>query len=328
MNEPAPEVGLTTSDRLRGAAAGALVSVARSLPRQTALRLAGGAGRWYARLSGPRTDVALQNLRIAFPNWSERRRRRVLEAAFANVGRGFVEFAQLGTLGAEALRDLAELDGWEHFLRAREVSPHGGVVCLTAHYGSWELLVAMMAAHDVEISLIHRSRDNPLVDRVMGRLREEMGVELLPLGSAARGALRALRKGRVVAVTYDQNAPRTEGVFVPFFGRLACTRDAPARLAMRTGAPVLPVFAERLADGDRHRVRILPHLELVPEEGDREAAVRENVARMAGAIEAAIRRAPDQWTWTHRRWRTQPPGEPRAYPSGRIRAQLERPPGR
>jgi KDO2-lipid IV(A) lauroyltransferase len=316
------------TDRLRGAAAGALVAAIRALPRDTAMRLAAAAGRGLATFAGPRTDVALQNLRIAFPEWRESQRRAVLKAAFANVGRSFVEFAHLGKLDAAGLRELVEIEGWENFQRARDASPTGSVICLTAHYGSWELLVAIMAAHDVGISLVHRSRDNPLVDRVMERLREEMGVELLPLGSAARGALRALRAGRVLAITFDQNSPRSEGVFVPFFGRLASTRSAPARLAMRTGASVLPVFAERLGDGDRHRVRVLPHLTLLPEDGDREAAVRENVARMTAAVEAAIRRAPDQWSWSHRRWRTQPLGEPRAYPSRRSQAQLERAPGR
>lgn len=327
-SDSAPGPSLSATDRLLGAAAEALVAATRALPRDTAMRLAAGTGRWLARVSGPRTDVALQNLRIAFPEWGERQRLVVLEAAFENIGRSFVDFAHLGRLDAAGLRELAEIDGWDHFERAREASPSGGVMCLTAHYGSWELLVAIMAAYDIGISLIHRSRDNPLVDQVMSRLREEMQVELLPLGSAARGALRALRAGRVVAVTFDQNSPRVEGVFVPFFGRLACTRSAPARLAMRTGATVLPVFAERVGNGDRHRVRILPHIPLVPDGGDREAAVLENVARMAAAVEAAIRRSPEQWTWTHRRWRTQPRGEPRAYPSSRGRAQLRGSPGR
>jgi len=328
VTESPPDLDLSVTDRLRGAAAAALIAASRALPRTSAMQLAAGTGRSIAKLSGPRTAVALQNLRIAFPQWREPERRAVLEAAYANIGRAFIEFANLGTWDNRQLQDLADVEGWENLAKAREAAPTGGVICLTAHYGSWELLVAIMAAHEIDISLIHRSRDNPLVDRVMTRLRDEMGVELLPLGSAARGALRALRAGRVVAVTLDQNAPRSEGVFVPFFGRLACTRDAPARLAMRTGASVLPVFAERLAGSERHRVRILPHLELAAEEGDLEAAVLDNVARMTDAVEAAIRRSPEQWTWTHRRWRTQPPGEPRAYPSRHIRAQLEGTPGR
>jgi KDO2-lipid IV(A) lauroyltransferase len=75
---------------------------------------------------------------------------------------------------------------------------------------------------------------------------------------------------------------------------------------MKTGAPVLPVFIERIGDTLRHRVHAHPPLELVPEGDDRDAAVVENVARMTSVIEAAIRHAPDQWIWTHRRWKTRP----------------------
>jgi KDO2-lipid IV(A) lauroyltransferase len=120
-------------------------------------------------------------------------------------------------------------------------------------------------------------------------------------------------------MTYDQNCSREEGVFVPFFGRLACTRSGPPRLAMHTGAPVLPVFVEREGQSPRHRVRILPALEIRSAGDDREAAIRENAGRMTQAVEAEIRRVPDHWIWLHRRWRTQPRGEPRPYPGRRRR---------
>jgi KDO2-lipid IV(A) lauroyltransferase len=163
-----------------------------------------------------------------------------------------------------------------------------------------------MAAHGIPIAVVHRPRDNPLFDELAAGLRAETGAELLARGSAARAALRALRDGKVVAMPLDQNASRREGVFVPFFGRPACTRDGPARIAMKTGAPVVPVFIERIGESMRHRVRVCPPLELVPEGDDPQAALVENVARMTGAIEVAIRRAPDQWIWTHRRWKTRP----------------------
>ncbi len=118
----------------------------------------------------------------------------------------------------------------------------------------------------------------------------------------------------------DQDTPRREGIFVPFFSRLACVRDAPARIAMRTGAPVVPVFIFRLGEGDRHVVRFHPALPMESGDGPREKAIHENVVRMTRAIEGAIRTAPDQWTWNHRRWKTQPPGEPRPYPSRRRRS--------
>jgi KDO2-lipid IV(A) lauroyltransferase len=94
---------------------------------------------------------------------------------------------------------------------------------------------------------------------------------------------------------------------------------------MRTGAPVVPVFVEREGGGARHRARILPPLEILPEGGDREAAIRENARRMTQVIEEEIRRVPDQWIWLHRRWRTQPKGEPKPYPSRRPRSRPGRP---
>ena len=82
---------------------------------------------------------------------------------------------------------------------------------------------------------------------------------------------------------------------------------------MRTGAPILPMFLHREGDGMRHVTQIRPLVELVPEGDDKSAAIRENARRMTRVIEDEIRRAPDHWTWVHRRWRTQPRGEPQAY---------------
>ena len=105
-----------------------------------------------------------------------------------------------------------------------------------------------MTAHGIPIAVIQRPRDNPLLDELVAEIRGHNGAEMLPRGYAARAALRGLRDGKVVAMTLDQNASRREGVFVPFFGRPACTRDGPARIAMRTGAPVFPVFIERIGE--------------------------------------------------------------------------------
>jgi KDO2-lipid IV(A) lauroyltransferase len=307
-----PERRASARERAAARLAAALVDAVNRLPRGRALAAAGAFGRGWARLGGPRSAAAREQLRLAFPDWTERERRAVLERAFANLARGFVEFCTVGALSPAELRGLADVEGLEHFEAARRAAPSGGVVCLTGHVGSWELLLAVMAAHGIPIAVIQRRRDNPLLDELVGRLRGASGAELLPRGSAARAALRGLRDGKVVAMTLDQNAPRREGVFVPFFGRPACTRDGPARIAMRTGAPVIPVFIERIGEGARHRVRVHPPLDLVPEGADPQGALVENVARMTATIEAAIRRNPDQWIWTHRRWRTRPLEEKRA----------------
>lgn len=306
--------------RLLALAARALVGLVRLLPRQAALDIAGRLGRAYAGLGGPRTGVAKVNLRIAFPEWTEPQRRSVLADSFANLARNFVELALLGREDAEQLRRLVSVEGLEHLEAARRQSETGGVIGLSGHFGSWELLAAAMVAHGLPVTLVERTRDNPQIEALVRSLRGQGGSELFPRGSAARSALRALREGKIFALLYDQNCGREEGVFVPFFGRLACTRSGPPRIAMHTGAPVLPVFAERLGGGARHRVRIHPALEILPAGDDREAAIRENARRMTRVIEEEIRRVPDHWIWGHRRWRTQPKGEPKPYPSRRRRS--------
>jgi KDO2-lipid IV(A) lauroyltransferase len=317
-------VKVSLRDQLRALAARALVGLVLLLPRERALRIAGPIGRTYAELGGPRISIGRENLRIAFPEWTESRRRSVLAESCANLARGFVEIVLLSRMDADERRRLVRLEGLEHLEAARKASEQGGVIVLTAHFGSWEFLVAAVVAHGLPVTVVHRAREDPLTDELLGSLREETGAEFFPRGSAARAALRALREGKLVAMTYDQNCGREEGVFVPFFGRLACARSAPPRIAMRTRAPVVPVFMEREGTSGRHRARILPALELLPEGDDREAAVRENARRMTQVIEEQIRRLPDHWIWVHRRWRTQPKGEPRTYSSRRRRRCLSR----
>lgn len=310
--------------RLRALGARILVGAVRRVPRERAMRAAAALGRGYARLGMPRTSTGQRNLRLAFPDWRESQRRAVLERSLANLGRCFVEFASQSRLGDAELRALAEIEGIEHVAEVQRRSPTGSAVCMTAHLGNWELLAAIMAAHGWPISVVVHGREDPHLDALVASLRARPGVDLLTLGAAARGSLRALRDGRFLAVPIDQNAPRNEGIFVPFFGRMACTRDGPARLALRTGAPVLMVFIERIGEGPRHRVRIEPPI-WAEEPGagarvrgaERQKQVRALVARATARVEAAIRRAPDQWIWTHRRWRTQPVGEARPYPPRR-----------
>jgi KDO2-lipid IV(A) lauroyltransferase len=114
----------------------------------------------------------------------------------------------------------------------------------------------------------------------------------------------------MVAIPLDLDT--RQGVFADFFGLPAATSDALARVAMATGAPVLPAFMVREGESARHQITFLPIIELAREE-DRTAAVRENTQRFTTIIEDMIRRYPDHWNWIHRRWKTRPPGEKRFY---------------
>jgi KDO2-lipid IV(A) lauroyltransferase len=110
----------------------------------------------------------------------------------------------------------------------------------------------------------------------------------------------------------DQNASIESGVFVDFFGVKACASTGLVRLALRTGAPVLPGFAIWEEAEQRYVLRFWPPLEMV-RCGDQEADVAVNTRRVHAFLEQIIRQWPDQWLWIHRRWKTRPPGEPPLY---------------
>jgi KDO2-lipid IV(A) lauroyltransferase len=298
-------------ERLGAVAADRFLRLLERMPEARALAFGAALGRAWARLGGPRTQVARVNLRIAFPGWSEAEREAVLVRSFENMGRSLAEFALLGRLGPEALRQRVRVEGLEHFEAARSASKSGGVIAITGHFGSWELLAAAMAAHGFPFVAVQKPRESPLLDAIVERYRDLGGAEFLARGDAARAALRALRGGKAVAILYDQDAPRDEGVFVPFFGRLASTRDGPVRIALRTRAPVVPIFLHRIGTVSAHVAQFRPPIQMLRPEGDVEGAIRENARRMTEAIEQEIVSAPDHWSWIHRRWKTQPPGEPR-----------------
>lgn len=301
--------------RQRSAArlAGSMLLVLRVLSEKSALALGAALGRSWVRLSGPRTADARVNLRIAFPAWSEARRELVLLRSMENMGRNLAEFARIGTWSDAELRRRVRVEGMEHAEAASAASPNGAVLVLTAHFGSWELLAAAAAAHGMPISAVQRPRDNPLLEDLVSRVRAQGGAEFMARGNAARPALRALRSGRYLAILYDRNARPGEGVFVPFFGRLASAVDGPPRLALRTGVAVLPAFIHRESDGIHHVCRFLPPLFASPEACAGGDAVAECAKRWTRIIEEQVRSAPEQWDWSHRRWKTQPQGEPAPY---------------
>src|SRR5262249_49562960 len=144
-------------------------------------------------------------------------------------------------------------------------------------------------------------------DRWLTRLREKFGSRPLRRGDAAREVLRELRAGRIVAIPFDQIAPRASRVFAPFFGVQAATNTGLARLALASHAPVYPVVIVRDGNPIRHRAVLGPEIPLVRTH-DREADVAENTRRFNEVLEAIIRDRPDHWIWMYRRWKAQPEG--------------------
>jgi KDO2-lipid IV(A) lauroyltransferase len=210
------------------------------------------------------------------------------------------------------LRDRVAYDRYHYWKEVMAQHPGKGIVVLSAHFGNFELFAPAHAMHGHQISLVHHTQRFLAGDALMTFARERCGVEILRKHSAARAVLKALRTGEMVGVPFDQNAKRSEAVWVPFFGEPAATTSGLARVVAMSGAPVVPAFIVREPDGRHHRIEIQDQIP-IQRTADAEADLVENTARFTKAIENMVRRYPEQFLWTHRRYRTRPRGMAPVY---------------
>ncbi len=244
---------------------------------------------WY-RLVPIRRGVARENVARALPELDAGRREAVVRGMYLHLGRSFVELLRNARKSPERLERELVVEGRSHLERA--LAEGRGVLVLSAHLGNFELLVRVGLRCGAPVHVVTKRFRSAVAERIWRWLRVG-GASLLPAEGSGRAIVRALKRGEVVAFVLDQHAPG--GVRVPFFERPASTSPDLARLAAMTGAPVVPVFTCREADG-RHRVEVGAPLELPPDPEDA-------TGRCVAVVEAAIRDHPDQWLWLHRRWK-------------------------
>ena len=270
-------------------------------------RVAGGVGRGLGLLFGalvPRNRRrALEGLSRSLPELPERTRRAVMWRMFGNLGENAVELIRwMGGRGNE-IGSRIRLEGSEHVATA--LARGRGVLVLTAHIGNWDVM-GLWAAKQWPLTIISKEIKNAALNAYWMRKRSENQVRIVPAHNSYRQCLSVLKRGECLGFILDQNMIRREGIFVEFFGRPACTTPGLAVLSAHAGAPVLPVFMVREADG-RHCVHVLPMIE--PPADRTPASIAAATQHYTRIIEDAIRRVPDQWIWMHRRWRTQPENE-------------------
>jgi len=283
------------------------------LPDFILYKLGEAGGLIFHRFDRRHTRIGIRNLEIAFPELSDAERRRILRASYINLGRTGAEYVRLGGFFYRRLARRVtynRLDIWNN-LTPRY--PGKGALILTAHFGDFELLPAGHALHGFQITVVHHTQRFLAGDALVTFIRERVGVRTIRKHTAAREMLRSLKRGEIIGIPLDQNAKRSEAIWVPFFGEMAATPGGFDRLAMMAGAPVVPVFIVRQPDGRSHVIEIFEELEQ-QRTGDRKADALVNTARYQKAIEEMVRKYPEQWLWTHRRYRTRPvSGSPSLY---------------
>jgi KDO2-lipid IV(A) lauroyltransferase len=281
------------------------------LPRPAARAV----GAWFAWatyvIRKPLRCAATFNLRLAFPDWSDAERKRVIRGMTRQVGWMAGEFSQFPKYTRKKIEGIVLLDGFENFDAALRRGK--GVLFLTGHMSAWELAPFAQALYGHPLHFLVRPIANPRVDALINSYRCGSGNQPIEKNRSARSILKVLSDGGTVGVLADHNAVHEEGVFVNFFGIPASTTSGLARIALRTGASVVPGFLAWDDQRGRYRLRFEPAVEVV-RSGNEEADVIENTARFTRIIEDYIRAHPDQWVWVHKRWKTRPPGEEPIYP--------------
>lgn len=271
-----------------------------SLPWTQAQALGRRIGRLASRIGGRDNRRMRQHLSIAFPELDGPGQDALALACWEHLGTSLGELLHLRYRDPAEANDHVEVHGFEVVEALRQEKRP--ILILTGHCGNWEMISAANRSHGLDLVAMGRASDERHVAETVTALRQHLGTTTIARGSSgsSRQMLKTIRRGGALALLIDQDIV-TEGVWVPFFGRLAFTPTAAADIALRLGGAAVPTFAERLEDGS-HRVTFYPPLEL-------EDCCRGATATMTAAIEAQIRRRPEQWVWMHRRWRHRPPEE-------------------
>lgn len=280
------------------------------LPRPLAVGIGHTIGRITYRVSRRLRQTGERNLKLAFPEMSERERTRILRGSFTSLGRQLGEFSQFSKLNSETLPRLVDCEGLEHLAAAR--GRGRGVILFTAHLGAWELLSLALSGFGYPFSYLVRRLDNPKLERLIEQTRTRLGNRTIDKRAAARPMLRTLSAGEMLALAIDTNMMAHEGIFVDFFGVPASTSFILAKLALRTEAAVIPFFAL----WEEPRQRFVLHIDAplhIERTGNEEEDIRRLTALLTKVVEDYVRRYPEQWLWIHKRWRTRPAGEPDIY---------------
>ncbi len=256
---------------------------------------------WYISDSKHR-KIAIQNLTLAFGDVKTPKEIQILaKKSFYNISLIPFEIGWNYRLGLSDLKEHFEIRGLHHIQDA--LAKGKGVLCLTAHIGNWELIPVVAAIANFTACILYRPLDFLPLDVFFIRLRSRFGAQLIPKTGSMTKIFKQLKTGNVIAFLMDQNVDWYEGVFVDFFNHRACTSKGLSLIALKTKAPVVPVFMVR--ENNDYIIEFGQELKLI-QTGDLTNDIEANTMRYNQTIEEIIRRYPDQWFWVHNRWKTKP----------------------
>lgn len=283
-----------------------LTLVAALLPATIAYKIGSLAGVLLARLLPARRAIAVDNIRRALPfmkahplwNSNCEDPEELAVETFRNLGRSLMEVCRLYHGRGEDIINSVELRGRENYEAARAKGK--GLLFLTGHCGNWELVaLAFSSLFGEGMSVVARRQNNPYLNRMVEKMRMSYNGDVIYKHGALRGILSKLKQGKLVGILADQAVFPEEGALIEVMGRKAWASKAPAIIAQKSGAPLLPTFIHR--EGQRQVITFHPEHQF---SGDMsEEGIRKETQALSRYVEDFVVAHPTQWYWVHRRWK-------------------------
>jgi len=267
---------------------------------------------------------AMHTLQIAFGKEKPQAElERICKACFDNAGRGAIEIGAF-TARPHLIKEKFSFEGNSRENLEAALKEGKGVIGISAHFGNFPLMLLFLAQSGYATNAIIRPSRDEIIERDFQASRSRLGLKTVhsyPRETCVLQSLKALRDKELLVVLLDQNTGSKSGVFVDFFGQKAGTATGPIIFAMRTGAPLLPIFTLRQGNSDHHQILIEKPFHLEQKATDEET-IQYNVQKLTTIIEGYIRRYPTEWGWMHRRWKSQPKNASSVPTEQQVRANV------
>ncbi|MCO5252084.1 MAG: lysophospholipid acyltransferase family protein [Candidatus Kapabacteria bacterium] len=257
----------------------------------------------FLMISRRRKKITFDNIKTAFPEYTEERIQEILVGSYHNLGITMMELLAFPYLKIEGLRQYMKYENEDLF---RQIHSCGkGMILLSGHYGNWEMLACTAGAFSkIPITIVVKPQRNKFIDHYLNQYRTMYGNSVVPMSKAAKSMIKAIKNNEAIALLVDQSADASKDIFVEFFGRKAVTYEAPASLALRLNVPIIIGFAVRTSDFTYNVELIeLKHDDL----SNDSIGIAELTKRHVAILENMIRKHPHLWAWQHNRWKHKVP---------------------
>ena len=262
-----------------------------------------GTGRWLGRMGFTvlrrRRNIAISNIRRAFPDLAPGEAKDIALSCFQKLGTNMIELILVPFLPLREVPERFSLEPKD--IVETTLGAGRGVIALTFHFANWEIMgITSRLLNQPVVALARPLKKHTRLNAFLNRLRESTGLTIIVNANTAKEVMRLLKTNANIAILGDQREKRSRGVFVDFFGHTVPTSKGTAMIAMKTGCQVVPCYPVR--KGFLRYTIMCGEPILMERDGDIDDLIAKNTRKINAFLEDIIRQYPDEWFWVHQRW--------------------------